>query len=144
MIQTTPHLNFRGTARSALAFYQSVFGGKLSTFTYRQGHNLQSEGGVATEDEADHLMWGQVQSDQGFRVMAYDVQAVNPYDPGERAYFVAVRSDSTDELTAYWTGLKKGAEIMVDLGPAPWGTPLYGMLKDQFGVIWVLDMLNNS
>ena len=29
---------------------------------------------------------------------------------------------------------------MYDLGPAPWGAPLYVMLKDRFGVTWVLDV----
>jgi PhnB protein len=56
--------------------------------------------------------------------------------------FVSVRgdADSADEIRSYWDGLAQGAEIEADLGPAPWGAPLYGMLKDQFGVTWVLDI----
>lgn len=144
MIQVTPHLNFRGTARSALEFYQSVFGGEVSTFTYKEAHNVQNEGGMATAEEADQIMWGQVLSDKGFHVMAYDVPSAMTYDPGEKPVFVSVRSDSTDELTSYWNGLKNGATVMADLGPATWGSPLYGMLKDKFGVIWIMDILNNG
>lgn len=33
-IQATTHLNFRGDARAALEFYQSVFGGHLIANTY--------------------------------------------------------------------------------------------------------------
>jgi hypothetical protein len=33
-ITTTAHLNFRGNAREALEFYQSVFGGEITTITY--------------------------------------------------------------------------------------------------------------
>jgi len=33
-IQTTTHLNFRGDARAALGFYQSVFGGHTVINTY--------------------------------------------------------------------------------------------------------------
>ncbi|MFI0791368.1 hypothetical protein ACH4OY_01505 [Micromonospora rubida] len=31
------------------------------------------------------------------------------------------------------------ARVIQDLGPAGWA-PLYGMLKDRFGVTWVLDV----
>lgn len=33
-INAVTHLNFRGNARQALEFYQSVFGGNLSIMTY--------------------------------------------------------------------------------------------------------------
>lgn len=33
-IRTTTHLNFRGDARAALEFYQSVFGGQVTIATY--------------------------------------------------------------------------------------------------------------
>ncbi|MFC3817848.1 hypothetical protein [Planomonospora venezuelensis] len=42
-------------------------------------------------------------------------------------------------MTAYWKGLSDDATVIEDLGPAGW-TPLYGMLKDRFGVTWVLDV----
>lgn len=32
-IAVTPHLNFRGKARQALKFYQSVFGGDLTVIS---------------------------------------------------------------------------------------------------------------
>ncbi|MGY2896831.1 VOC family protein [Deinococcus sp. UYEF24] len=144
MIQVTPHLNFRGTARSAMEFYQSVFGGETAVFTFRDAHNVQSEGGLATAQEADQIMWGQVSNEKGFRVMLYDVPSALSYDPGDRPVYVSVRSDTADELKALWNGLKEGATILADLGPAPWGTPLYGMLKDKFGVTWVMDVQTSS
>jgi PhnB protein len=140
MITTTTHLNFRGTARAALEFYQSVFGGQIAAITFADAHNVQSKGGLATEDEANQIMWGQVLGDNGFHVMTYDVPSALSYDPGDKPVFVSIRGDSSDEITTYWNGLKAGATIMADLGPAPWGAPLYGMLKDKFGVTWVLDV----
>nr|WP_260408249.1 VOC family protein [Planomonospora venezuelensis] len=58
---------------------------------------------------------------------------------GDRAFFVSVRGKDADEITAYWKGLSDDATVIEDLGPAGW-TPLYGMLKDRFGVTWVLDV----
>ncbi|GAA2575798.1 VOC family protein [Dactylosporangium fulvum] len=133
-VSTTTHLNFRGDARAALEFYRSVFGGELTLVSYRDAHNVQDP------SEADQIMWGQVAGAGGFHVMAYDVPARMPWDPGQNAFFVSVRGTSTEEITSYWKGLSDGATIVQELAPAGWA-PLYGMLKDRFGVVWVLDVI---
>lgn len=133
-ITTTTHLNFRGDARAALEFYQSVFGGELAVVSYQDAHNVQDP------SEADQIMWGQVQGGNGIHLMAYDVPVRLPFEPGVNPVFVSVRGDAPEEITSYWKGLADGAEIVADLGPAGW-SPLYGMLKDRFGVTWVLDVM---
>lgn len=132
-IKTTTHLNFRGQARDALDFYHSVFGGQQMLITYKDANAVQDPA------EADQIMWGQVTSEAGFSVMAYDVPSRLPYAPGEIPVFVSVRGDGADEITGYWTKLSQGATVVQDLAPAGW-SPLYGMLKDKFGVTWVLDV----
>ena len=132
------HLNFRGDARAALTFYQSAFGGDLAVVTYKDTGNVQDPA------EADQVTWGQVTGSSGFAVMAYDVPSHMPWNPGESAFFVSLRGQSgdTDEITAYWEKLSDGATILQPLGPAQWA-PLYGMLKDPFGVTWVLDVVSD-
>ena len=132
-INVTNHLNFRGDARAALEFYQSVFGGDLVVVTYQDAHHVQEP------TEAHQVMWGQVAAANGFRVMAYDVPSRTPWNPGEIPFFVSVRGDAADEITRYWEKLSEGATIAQPLAPSGW-TPLYGMLKDRFGVTWVLDV----
>jgi PhnB protein len=132
-VNAVPHLNFRGDARAALGFYQSVFGGNLTVFTNRDMGNVQDP------SEADQVMWGQVDAENGFRVMAYDVPSSRPWSPGEDPFFVSLRGDKPEEITTLWDGLAVGAAVVVPLAPAPW-TPLYGMLKDRFGITWVLDV----
>lgn len=65
-IETTTHLNFRGSAREALEFYQTVFGGELTVIRY-------ADVGNPDPDTAEHVVWGQVAAPNGFRIMAYDV-----------------------------------------------------------------------
>jgi PhnB protein len=132
-IKTTTHLNFRGQARAALEFYRDVFGGELAAITYADAHAVQSP------DEADQVMWGQVTADNGFRVMAYDVPSPLDWNPGEIPVFVSVRGETADEIAGYWDKLSEDATIIAPLAPAGW-SPLYGMLKDKFGVTWVLDV----
>jgi PhnB protein len=132
-IVTTTHLNFRGDARAALEFYQSAFGGNVTLITYKDAQIPTAPA------EADQITWGQVQSDGGFHVMAYDVIGDMPWNQGVNSIFVSVRGTSADEITSYWKALADGATIVQDLAPSGWA-PLYGMLKDRFGVVWVLDV----
>ncbi|MFI6211368.1 VOC family protein [Nocardia brasiliensis] len=134
-VTTTTHLNFRGDARAALEFYQSVFGGHLAVVTYKDAGN------VADESAADQVMWGQVLAENGFHVMAYDVPARMGYDRGENSFFVSLRGESVEEITGYWETLRADATVVVPLGPAGWA-PAYGMLRDRFGVVWVLDVVS--
>jgi PhnB protein len=132
-ITTTTHLNFRGDARAALQFYHSVFGGEIMLATHSQAYPSFAP------DEAELVAFGQVVSPEGFRIMAFDVPASRPFAAGENSFFVSARGTDPHQLTAYWTKLAEGAAILQPLAPSGW-SPLYGMLKDRFGVTWVLDV----
>ncbi|MFJ8920747.1 VOC family protein [Streptomyces sp. NPDC102415] len=132
-VRTTTHLNFRGDARAALDHYRSVFGGRVTAVTYKD------TGDVRNESEAEWVMWGEVRGDNGFHVMAYDVPSHLPWDQGRSPFFVSVRGDGADEVSALWQKLAEGSTVVQPLGPSPWA-PLYGMLTDRFGVTWVLDV----
>lgn len=132
-VQAVTHLNFRGQARAALAFYHAVFGGQVMLATY------QDFGAVPEGTPADGIIWGQVVSDSGMRIMAYDVQADKAWHPGENAFYVSLRGDSVEEITSLYERLLDGGSVLHAPAPAQW-TPLYGMLKDRFGVTWVLDV----
>ncbi|WP_371634404.1 VOC family protein [Streptomyces sp. NBC_01259] len=88
---------------------------------------------------ADWVMWGEVTGADGFHVMAYDVPSQLPWSQGENPFFVSVRGDDAEEISALWGRLAEGSAIVSPLEPAQWA-PLYGMLTDRFGVTWVLDV----
>jgi PhnB protein len=132
-VQVTIHLNFQGQARAALDFYQSVFGGQVTQFSYR-------ESGMPHDPaDAERIIWGQVGAPNGFRIMAYDVQASKPWDQGRNAFFAVLGGDAEQEIRSLWDKLAQGASIEQPLAPAQW-SPLYGMLKDRFGVVWVVNV----
>jgi PhnB protein len=134
-VTTTTHLNFRGQAREALDVYASIFGGQVMAVTYGDAHN-HADGAVA-----DQLMWGGFESPNGLHVMAFDVPPARPFDRGTDAAYVSVRGDDPDEITRCFTVLAEGGTVRTPLGPAPWGSPLYGMLDDRFGITWVMDVV---
>ncbi len=145
-ISTTTHLNFRGDARAALEFYQSVFGGRCTVVTY-------GDFGMPAElPDAAKVVFGQVTADNGFNIMAYDVPSQAPAAApagttarehgltltGDR-FFVSVRGETAEEVSALWDRLADGAGIIEKFGPSPWA-PGFGMLTDRFGVTWILDV----
>lgn len=135
-VSAVTHLNFRGEAREALSFYHSVFGGDISIVTN------QEMGRVQDPSEANQVTWGQVSAANGFRIMAYDVPSSRPWSRGEDPFFVSLRGDSTNEIEAFWEKLSDGATVEVPLASAQW-SPLYGMLRDRFNIVWVVDVAVN-
>jgi PhnB protein len=145
-ITTTTHLNFRGTARQALDFYLSVFGGEVTAATYGQFGMPEGVPGW------DKIVFGQL--DGVVRLMAYDIPGEDAPDPAaaagttrrengatltDRTFFQALRADSLDELRQYWDRLAEGATVIEPLAASVWSAG-FGMLTDRFGVTWVLDV----
>jgi PhnB protein len=94
---------------------------------------------VEAPAEAQHVKFGQVLGENGFQIMAYDVPASLAYDQGEKSLFVSVRGDSVEQIEELWGRLMEGSTIVEDLAPS-FFSPAYGMLRDAFGVVWVLDV----
>ncbi|WP_149084163.1 MULTISPECIES: VOC family protein [Microbacterium] len=145
-ITTTTHLNFRGTARQALDFYRSVFGGTVTVATYGQFGMPEGVPGF------DKVVFGQV--DGPVRLMAYDIpgsdDAASAATAGtttrengmtitDRSFFQSLRADSLAELQPVWDALAEGATVIEPLAASAWSAG-FGMLTDRFGVTWVLDV----
>lgn len=142
-IQTTPHLNFRGDARQALEFYQSVFGGLTVINTYADF------GMPADIPGSDKVVFGLVAAENGFRAMGYDVPGQNEGGISgggstrrennttvtDQALFISIGSDSLEELQGYWDVLAVDATIVEPLAASAWSAG-FGMLADRFGVTW--------
>lgn len=133
-MRTVTHLNFQGNARAALAFYHAVFKGQQTLVTYAQA------GQAEAARDPEHIIWGQVTGDDGIALMAYDVQAGRDWNPGSNAFFVSLRGDDIDTIQPLWSALSDGAEVLQALAASQW-SPLYGMLRDRFGVTWVVDVV---
>ena len=128
-----PYLNFRGTAREALSFYQSVFGGEQRVSTFRD------YGMPVAEGEEDLLMHGQLQGPNAPLLMVSDVPSHMTYTPGENTFSVSLSGDDETLLTRWWNALSEGAEVAQPLEKAPWGDS-FGMLTDRFGVSWLINI----
>lgn len=131
-VKLNPYLNFRDTARDALTFYQSVFGGELQIMRY--GDNGMSDDPA----QADKVMHGQLEAGNGMILMASDVPPGMPFNEGSSISISLSGSDAAT-LRAYWDGLIAGGTPTVPLETAPWGDT-FGMLVDRFGINWLVNI----
>jgi PhnB protein len=130
--QLNPYLSFRDTARDAMTFYQSVFGGELTRSTF-------GEFGASDDPaEQDKVMHSMLATDNGLTLMASDTPNSMDYTPGTN-YSISLSGDDDAELRGYWEKLSAGGTVTMPLNPAPWGDT-FGMCVDKFGVSWLVNI----
>ena len=126
-----PYLGFHGDARQALEFYKQVFGGTLTLNTF-------GEFGPQDAPDADKIMHGQLETDNGFTLMGADTAEGMEQSPGNNIA-VSLSGDDTEELHRYWDGLSDGGTVSVPMEKQMWGDE-FGMCVDQFGVHWMVNI----
>jgi PhnB protein len=127
-----PYLGFRDSAREAMDFYQSVFGGEVTRSTFGEFN--------ASEDpaEADKIMHSQLEAPNGLVLMASD--APNSMEVPEGSNIsVSLSGEDEAELRGYYEKLCDGGTVVVPLEKAPWGDS-FGMCLDRYGVNWMVNI----
>ena len=129
-----PYISFRGEARAALEFYQSVFGGELDLRPFADFDFAK------TDNPADDakIMHGHLRGLNGLNIMAADTPESMEWKGGS-AISITLSGEDKDELQGYWDKLSEGAAIGQPLAQAPWGD-WFGMLSDKFGIDWMVNI----
>jgi PhnB protein len=130
-VRLNPYLNFDGSAREAMTFYQSILGGELTVSTFGEYH--------ASEDpsEQDKVMHAQLETADGFVLMASDTPNAMEHRP-QAGVSVSISGDDEAKLRGYWDGLSEGATVIMPFEKAPWGDT-FGMCLDRFGTNWMVN-----
>jgi PhnB protein len=135
-----PYLSFKGNAREALAFYQSVFGGELSISTFGEfqppADGSRAEG--MAPSEAEKVMHGMLITPKGLVLMGSDTPEGMPHAHGS-SISISLSGEDEEEMRGYWDRLAEGGSVSVPLDRAPWGD-CFGMLTDRFGTAWLVNV----
>ena len=128
-----PYIAFNGTARDAMEFYRSVFGGELTVSTF-------GESGMPAGPGADGVMHAQLETPAGFTLMASDMPpgSEDGYSAPNGTISVSLSGDD-DDLHAYWEKLADGGTVTMPLEKQMWGDE-FGMCIDRFGVSWMVNI----
>lgn len=126
------YLSFRDTAKDAMDFYHSVFGGELQRNTFAEYQ--------VSEDptEQDKIMHSQLTTPTGQVFMAADMPNGTEFrEPAGHA--LSISGDDEQELRGYWEALSSDGTEIVPLAASPWGDS-FGMCTDRFGVTWMVNI----
>ena len=134
--QLNPYLSFRDNAKDAMMFYQSVFGGDLTSSTFAEFH--------ASDDpaEQDKIMHSALTTKGGMVLMASDTPNRMDYTPGNNIS-ISLSGEDDAELRGYWDKLSQGGSVGMPLEPAPWGDS-FGMCTDKFGINWLVNITGSG
>jgi len=131
-----PYISFDGNARQAMEFYQQVFGGDLALNTFAE------MGGAADAPGADQIMHGMLETDGGLTLMGSDTPPGTDHHPGNNMA-VSLSGDDAPALRGHWEQLSAGGTVTVPLERQMWGDD-FGMCIDQFGIAWMINILQSS
>jgi PhnB protein len=126
-----PYIRYNGNARQAMEFYKSVFGGTMTMSTF-------GEFGQEGTPFADQVMHAQLETDNGYTLMASDTPPGMPYNPGDTVT-ISLSGDDSGTLHGYWDKLAEGGKVEVPLEKQMWGDT-FGALTDRFGVNWMVNI----
>lgn len=126
-----PYLNFPGTCREAMQFYESVFGGTLEIMTF-------ADAGAEGMPNPDQVMHARLESPSGYTLMASDLPPGEEHRPGT-SVALSLSGDDAEELRRYWSALSADGTVQMPLERQMWGDD-YGACTDRFGVHWMVDI----
>ncbi len=132
------YLNFPGTTEEALRYYEKVFGTKIIA--------MQTFGATpfmkgVPDSAKGKIMHAQLPITETVHLMASDnVPGLSPveFQAGNNFHVSIVAKDKAEADRAFEL-LAAGGKVHMPLANAPWG-PYFGMVKDRFGVQWMVSL----
>ena len=130
-----PYMNFPGTAREAMEFYEKVFGGALTVMTF-------ADAGAEGVPDPNQVMHAMLETRSGYTLMASDMPPGMDRTVGN-SMSVSLSGDDVDELRGYWSRLSDGGTIQMPLEMQMWGDE-FGSCTDRFGVSWMVNITGSA
>lgn len=130
-MKTDLHLVFPGNCDEAFSFYEKVFGVKrLMTMKYGE-----APAGAPVPPDSKDLVMHTAMPVGGLTLMGCD----GPKDRREPlgGFQVSLSTPDQEEVKRLFAALSEGGIVMMPPAPTFW-SPLFGMLKDKFGVGWMV------
>jgi PhnB protein len=132
MSQLSPYINFNGTCKEAMRFYQDSIGGELHLQTIA-GSPIEAQCPASMHDQILHATLIK----DGIFLMASDMQGPVAFVQGNNMA-ISINCDSEKEIRTFFKNLSAGGEIIEDLNKQFWGG-LFGVLTDKFGIRWMFN-----
>jgi len=126
-----PYLFFEGRCEEAVNFYCSALGAEVSMMMRVKESPDPTMAMPGQENNILHCAFKVGDS----VILASDGRAVAP--PKFQGFALTITVHSEDEARRLFTPLSEGGEVLMPL-MRTFYSPLFGMLSDKFGVMWMI------
>lgn len=142
MTTINPWINFNGNAEEAFTFYKSIFGGEFAKIT--RFKDIASAEFPVSDAEAEKIMRIGLPIGKNNTLFANDVPSfMGKVSENENRSKISVNAESKEEADAIFKGLSVGGQVEGPMSDSPWGT-YFGMLRDKYGIEWVIEFSNTK
>lgn len=128
--QLNPYIHFNGEADAAIRFYEQVLGAKVEGLM-RYGETPMP----MPEEHKQKIIHAQLRFGNAVLMLSDGPPGFTATQGN--AFFVTIEVEDDAELAKAFDALLPGGEVLMGLETMFWGGRL-GMLKDRFGVRWML------
>ncbi len=135
-----PYLHFDNNAEEAFNFYKSVFGGEFAMVMRFKDVPPEHK---MPEEEGNLIMHIAFPIGKGNILMGSDTPSAYGKTLVGGHISISITTDSEEESDRIFNGLAAGGQVTMPLSKAFWGS-YFGMLKDKFGVQWMVSYDYNS
>jgi PhnB protein len=127
----TTYLIFNGNCGEAMSFYAKCLDAKLDMMRFSDAPM------PSTAESKDKIMHAHLQKG-GAGIMASDTMPGMPHEQGNN-FSIALGCESVSEIDEYFAALSEKGKVTMPLQETFWA-PRFGMLTDQFGINWMLNL----
>jgi PhnB protein len=133
-----PYLMFNGNCEEAFLFYKSVFGGEFPYIGKYKDAPAEDGGEALSEEDSNKIM--HVSLPIGNTILMGSDSHPKYGDVGFGDNFsISITAENTDEADHIFNGLSAGGRVDMPLEKTFWSS-YFGMLKDKFGVNWMISL----
>ncbi|OPA79327.1 hypothetical protein BVG16_09580 [Paenibacillus selenitireducens] len=133
-MKISPYINLDGKCAEAVAFYENVLQAK-NLGVMRFG-DMPNEEHPVPDNMKDRVLHASLEFD-GNVIMFSDTMPGHPFTLGDQLS-IAITSADFERLKSIYHGLVEGGQALMELQTTFW-SPLYGMVRDKFGITWQLN-----
>jgi PhnB protein len=126
-----PYLFFPGNCEEAMNYYKECLDGEITALQRFGDTEMPVE-----EDYRNKIMHGELRS-EGIHIMFSDGAPHKEIVEGDNVQ-LSITVETTEEQDKIFDTLAKEGKITMPLEKTFWGAR-YGMLKDKFGIRWMLN-----
>ena len=134
MATLNPYLNFNDNCEEAFNFYRSVFGGEFAMMM-RFGEAPGEASG--NPSEANKVMHVSLPIGDSVLMGSDCPEGYGQTITASNNFSISINAQSREESDRLFAGLSAGGDALFPMQDQFWGD-YFGMLKDKFGVQWMI------